>query len=186
VFYVDNATNSSNSLFSVNISGSSSFCNKISAISFNVYDDDDILLFNDNSNTCDVLFGSGFFNSAAKGVAYILLTTGEEKTLIFNWIKSFSNADYSNYSILTLLGEVGNSDDILGIDWKFKLLISFIGLLGVIISLTYFQRIYNFSNIYILIVSDIYIWFMCFLGWGDINIASSGGGITTLVSKYHC
>jgi len=184
VFYVNNATNTSNSLFSVNISGNSAFCSNINIITFNVKNSLGVNILSDSANTCDVLTGSGFFNDFATGTAYILLDSGEQKTLTFRWIKSYSDADYSNYSILTLLGEVGNSDDILGIDWKFKLLICFIGLLGIIITLTIYQKIHNFSNIYILIAADVYLWFICFIGWGDLNIGAAEGGITALISKY--
>jgi len=186
VFYVDNTTNASNSLFSVNVSGNSAFCNNINALSFTVKNSAGTTIVNDNANNCDVLSGSGYFNlgTTATGTLYVLLDSGETKTLTFTWIKSYSDSDYSNYSIIELISQVGNSDDILGIDWKFKLAFCLIGLFGIIIALTFYQRTYNFSNFIILIVVDAYLWMMCFIGWGDINIGASGGGITSLISKY--
>lgn len=184
VFNVDNSTVNDTSTFSVNVSGNSAFCSNINAISFNVYDELNNLIATDSGSNCDVLTGSGFFSVFATGRLYILLDSGETKTLSYRWQKVYADADYSDYNILTLLSEVGNSDDILGIDWKFKLLFSFIGLFGIIIALTVYQRIYNFSNLPILIVANVYIWFMSFIGWFNLGFGSTSGGFTSLISQY--
>jgi hypothetical protein len=184
IFTVDNTTINSSSTFISILGGTSSFCSKVNVFTFSVYNDANVLIGTTNTNDCGTLTTSGNFTYFSKGVAYILLNDGSEKTVNYRWQKVYVVNDYSNYSMLQLIGEVGNSDDILGIDWKFKLLISLIGLFAIIITLTVYQRTYNFSNLYILAISDIYIWFVCFLGWGSLNFGSTEGGFTALISKY--
>lgn len=184
LFYVDNDTEGDDSTFYANVSGSSAFCDSINTVVFNIYNSSGDLIGSDTANSCDKLSDSGYFDLFATATLYILLDSGEEQTLGFRWQKLYFNKDYSGYNILDLLQEVGESDDILGIDWKFKLLFCFIGLFGIIIALTAYQRIYNFSNTATLIICDAYIWFMCFIGWGSLDFGKVGGGFTTFISQY--
>ena len=184
IFYVDNDTEADNSVFYGNVSGTSSFCSSIDTISFSVYNSNGNLISNTNANSCSSLSVTGYFSNYAVGQMYVLLNSGEEKTISFRWIKTLTQKDYSDYNVLNLIKEVGNSEDILGIEWKMKLLFSFIGLFAIIIALATFGRRYNLSNFVMLVIVDIYIWFMSFIGWANLNFGSSEGGFSTLISQY--
>jgi len=184
IFQVTNETESDDSSFGASVEGSSEFCSNIDIVTFTVYDDNITTIGTDNDNGCNDLSVSGYFEEFAKGSLYILLDDGSEKTINYRWQKYEIGVNYANYSAIELIREIGNSDDILGIDWKFKLFISLVGLFGVLISMALIQRKYNFSNMYNLIIADVYIWVVCFIGWADVNFGSTQGGFTSLISQY--